>query len=1259
MKKILLIAISAAALSAYGLPTYEPFTEYANLITASPSNSISLCTYGCVAPSGEPWLNLNFSGTAGTGLPGYNVQVMNNTATAFTTSALASLLPSGFPGLWGTNIQIAAYIPTQPSSVNVVGNSTVLQFSQHIPRPTSGIKTIYVSYLLDITAKGGTGTGNNGRYCGFLASTNLVEGTNTAGAYQSWASLFNTFPGPTYISYGLKQDSTIGDYIGPSDSSGGNNGAVSTLAYTPYNSAAFVVGAYVFTTGGSLADTNILWLNPPTTSFGGPTPPATSLAAYTMGVVMSDVGGFFLEGHVGSGSTGGIGPMYIGNLLIGTTWSYVTGGPEFTNQPPAITSVPLGGTASITGLATAAGQSVTYQWYNITSGSNAVNGANSSTLTFPNFSSGDVGNYVLVATANGTGFTLNSTTATLRLSDPEITASPANATANYGQSAHFTATATTADAPLTYGWWLNGTPLTNGLQADGQTTVSGARGTTSGSSPFTLTLTLNNVPYQDIGSYTLYVTNTGAFNNSSVPATLAVNDPYVFTPPANPAVVAGGTATFTVVASGSPTVSYQWYEGATALVDNGATATGSAIVSGSQTATLTLSPVSDADDGSYYCAITSSASGQNTNSPAATLTVQDALSIVSPPMSLTERAGDHVAFVAVVAGGGPQFQWSFSGTPILGATSSTLVLTNIQPANAGSYSVTITNLVTTTPQIASATLTVINGPILPLWPTNLVVARVGDGAQTLSGATGNTLYLDQYSPAGTYVSSIQVPDEATGQPYGTGSSSSSSMPFGSPALLVAGSNVSPGNDAGYEAFLSLSTNGQTLSFGGYCLAYPFSGPDVSAEPGGNGGNTWRGVGAVDAYGYYTLCFTNTRLYSEGNHQLHSAVDIDGNGTNFYATGVAGSGPGVRYCNIASTTLGQIAGSYPGTRVAQIIAGNLVFSDASAVPSGIYVCLGLPTTAASAGLLLAEPSSPMDFAASPDLQTLYVADNSGFGGTGVQAGGIQRWDANGTSPYNGFPTYGYSYTLGTGTGSTVGARGLTVDFSATGTWGAGVTGAKLYATTAEPAGNRLIKIVDNGATSSATLLAAAGPSQVLAGVRFGPAVVAPSFSGQLQNQTASAGSNVTFTAGALGSGPLAYQWYFQAGGTGPFVAILNATNATYTIAAAGSGNVGNYYVVVTNPGLLTAQSPTVSLSLILPAQFISETYLGPGNGIQLNFTGPSGQGYRIWTTTDVTLSPVESTWTYLANGNFSGGTDAFTDTSYAPTSPQQFYIMTVP
>jgi hypothetical protein len=817
-------------------------------------------------------------------------------------------------------------------------------------------------------------------------------------------------------------------------------------------------------------------------------------------------------------------------------------------------------------------------------------------VTFTGVSAGDAGNYQLVATASGTGFTLASTTANLRLSDPRITASPANATANYKGSASFTATVTTASAPLKYGWYDGANALGNGSQPDGSYAI-GATGTTGAGTSFTLTLTLTNVSYQDIGSYTLYVTNQSGFNNYSAPATLAVNDPIITAQPTNPAVAAGGNATFAVGAAGSATVGYQWYEGATALSEGGTTATGSARVTGATAATLTLTGVQDADDGSYYCQITGSASGQTTNSAAATLTVQDPLTIVTPPKSLTERVGDHLAFTVVVTGGGPQFQWKFNSNPIAGATTSALVLTNIQTGSNGIYSVTVQNI-DTAPQTFNATLTVINSTILPLWPTNLVVARVGDGAQALSGVTGNTLYLDQYTPAGTYVNTIQVPDEGTGQGYNTGGSiASDSMPFGSPALIFQGA----GGDAAYEAMLTLSgVNQQYLCFAGYCQAYPFSGTggsdgdDVTAPGTGSTAN-WRGLATVDADGIYSLAYTNLGLYTGGNHTIRSMVTLDG--TNFWTTGQAGSGT-VKFVNRTVTNYANGSGipgsvgtgvSGGGGRIVQILKGalpgfssvsNLVYSETGSTNNnGLYAASGTPepsTNVAFTALLYTGSSSattnyaqPGDFAFSPDNKTIYVADDRPFTATNSDlSGGIQRWDANSLGGYS------YTYTLAPLTGQTNGAVGLTVDFSAHGTWGTNdsgqpITGAKLYATTYGAATNSLVQIVDNGPSSTPTVLVTARANEALRGVRFGPATV-----------------------------------------------------------------------TTTRPRLT------------------SETYLGPGVGFQLNFTGPAETGYSIWTTTNVALSPIESTWTKLTTGAFSGGTDSYTDPN-GGTKPQQFYIISVP
>lgn len=461
---------------------------------------------------------------------------------------------------------------------------------------------------------------------------------------------------------------------------------------------------------------------------------------------------------------------------------------------------------------------------------------------------------------------------------------------------------------------------------------------------------------------------------------------------------------------------------------------------------------------------------------------------------------------------------------------------------------------------------------------------------------------------GTYINTIQVPDEGLGEPYGTGSANSAELPFGSSSLLIAGGNVSPGNDAPYRAFLARAPNGLSISFGGYCQAYPCQGSDVSAEPGGNGGNDWRGIATVDSFGYYSLVWTNSGLYSGGNHQFHGAVDIDGNATNYYTAGEAGSGNAIKYWNINfqpanGSGIAAVAGSLGGTRVAQV-AGNLVFSDVGASPIGLYACSGLPNDTATASLIIAESNKPLDFAFSPDLNTVYITDNGTYGGSGVEAGGLQRWDASGTGP-DGFPGYHYSYTLQMGTGSTIGARAVTVDFSAATNWGTGVHGAKIYVTTAESSGNRLLRIVNNGAGSPSTTLASVPTNLILSGVRFGPVFVAPSFSIQPQSQTTLFGSMITFSAFASGTGPLTYQWYFQPNGGGTFTAIAGATNDTYSINQAETNNLGNYYVVVTDPVSVSVQSQTVSFRLPgTSGVSLAVNTLSPGPTIPTNFLGLS-------------------------------------------------------
>jgi hypothetical protein len=106
------------------------------------------------------------------------------------------------------------------------------------------------------------------------------------------------------------------------------------------------------------------------------------------------------------------------------------------------------------------------------------------------------------------------------------------------------------------------------------------------------------------------------------------------------------------------------------------------------------------------------------------------------------------------------------------------------------------------------------------------------------------------------------------------------------------------------------------------------------------------------------------------------------------------------------------------------------------------------------------------------------------------------------------------------------------------------------------------------------------------------------------------------------------------------------------------NTGAYSVTVSNNiNSITSSAGQVT---VLPApQFVSSSALGNNQGFQLNFTGPAGYNYSIWTSTNLTLKPVRTTWSNLVtNAAFSGNTDTYTDVN-GGTKSSQFYIITVP
>jgi len=97
------------------------------------------------------------------------------------------------------------------------------------------------------------------------------------------------------------------------------------------------------------------------------------------------------------------------------------------------------------------------------------------------------------------------------------------------------------------------------------------------------------------------------------------------------------------------------------------------------------------------------------------------LGVTIQPASQTVLAGSTATFTSNATGTPPfSYQWSFGGNQIAGATSSTLVLNNVQASQSGSYTVTVndqTDTVTSSP--ATLTVTGAQGPNVTITsPTN-------------------------------------------------------------------------------------------------------------------------------------------------------------------------------------------------------------------------------------------------------------------------------------------------------------------------------------------------------------------------------------------------------------------------------------------------------------------------------------------------------------------------------------------------------------
>ena len=404
------------------------------------------------------------------------------------------------------------------------------------------------------------------------------------------------------------------------------------------------------------------------------------------------------------------------NIITGAIATLTVLLPPAIVTQPANASVLAGSNVSFT--VTASGSApLRYQWLKnglvLANGSN-VSGATTATLSLATVSSVDTANYSVTVT-NSVG-SITSSTASLNVSTPpSISTQPVSESLVAGSTAQFTVNAG-GSTPLAYQWLKNGAVVANGGNASGATTA---------------TLSLATVSSADVANYSVTVTNSAGSITSAIATLTVLLPPVIVTQPANASILAGSNVSFSVSASGTAPLSYQWLKNGIALTDVGN-------VSGVTTSTLSLTGVSDADMANYSVTITNSVG--SVASSTASLTVLTPPTIVTQPAGISVAPGSNVTFSVTAGGTAPlSYQWLKNGGVISGATAATLNLANVSVTDAAGYSVVVTNSVGKVTS-GSAVLTVVTPLVILTQPASQLVPLgipvvfnvVASGAGTIS-----------------------------------------------------------------------------------------------------------------------------------------------------------------------------------------------------------------------------------------------------------------------------------------------------------------------------------------------------------------------------------------------------------------------------------------------------------------------------------------------------------------------------------------------
>ncbi|PAW86517.1 MAG: hypothetical protein B9S33_07975 [Pedosphaera sp. Tous-C6FEB] len=759
---------------------------------------------------------------------------------------------------------------------------------------------------------------------------------------------------------------------------------------------------------------------------------------------------------------------------------------------------------------------LTYQWR---FGGVIIPGANSTSVTLFNVQPSQAGLYSVDISNSGGSITSSNATLTV-IVPPTIVAGgglggpdgqPQSLTVVQGQTATFSANAV-GTAPLAYQWRFGGA------------NIPGAN------SP---ALTLNNVVPSQAGLYSVVISNTGG-TATSANATLTVLTPPAITPgpngggpdghPQSLTVVQGQNATFSVNATGTAPLTYQWRFGGVNIP--GATST-----------SLPLTNVQASQAGLYSVVISNA--GGSTISSNATLTVLLPPTIIVPPVSQILTQGSTLN-LSVTATGSPTltYQWRFNGANFPGATAPFLSLFNVQESAQGDYTVVVSNPYGSVTSVV-AVVTVQSPPnifdagqpqpqtVLQGNNATFSVTAVGDapftyqwrfGGVNIPGATSNPLVLTgvQTNQAGDY--SVVVSN-----PFGTAVSANALLTVRVPPFIV--TQPTPGTQtvvAGGNATITVVAGGDpTLTY-----QWRLNGANV---PGATAATlTLTGI-QTNQLGLYSVVVSNPYGSVTSStatldvkappfvaSQPQSLTVLVGSPAAFSVT-PGGDGPFTYQWRFGGVNLAGATNPSFG-RASAVTNDAGLYSVVISSPYGTVISSNATLTVNVPPFIITQPT--------PATQTVVAGSTATIA---VVAGGD--------------PTLTYQWRL----------NGVNVP---------GATGATLTLAGVQTNQLGLYSVVVSNPFGSVT------SSTATLDVKAAPFVAS-----QPQSLAVLVGSPAAFSVTPGGDGPFTYQWRFAG------VNLAGATNPSFGRASAVTNDAGLYSVVISSPyGTVISSNATLTVNV---------------------------------------------------------------------------------